>query len=160
MAEDKETLVYYLGYPGVENTHVTLVKGNHYTSPTKENGEPDIGGAIRVKNIDLQEFLQKNEYQPRGQHKPRNAYTTDPTLAALAKKKGVALEAPAVMTTTDALNMVDDATLESILAARRAGGTPETEAGGRGKSNRKKSEKEADATPTANQTTPEGESKT
>jgi len=90
MANEKndEVMVYYLGYPGVNNVVVTLVGNQPYGSPVKADGKPDIGAPISVRRGDLATFMKKNQYYDATKKELRVAYTTDPQMAALVKSGG------------------------------------------------------------------------
>lgn len=86
-SKNKMVVVYYLGYPGVDNVVVTVIGTEPYGSPMKD-GKPDIGGIVQVRQGDLKLFMAKNQYFDKDTNELRTAYTTDPKLAALVKTSG------------------------------------------------------------------------
>jgi hypothetical protein len=126
---DKENiLLYFLGYPGVENPVVTNVKGQVYVSPTKEDGSPDIGGTILVDRHDVKEFLKKNTYSPQGDVTDRCAYTPDSSIGSVAARTGKTVNAPSQLTAAEVLRMLDKDTLrEALLQKEEADAVVEAE---------------------------------
>jgi hypothetical protein len=122
--KDDPIPVYFLGYPGVDRQVITLVKDTPYGSPIKEDGSPDIGGMILVRNGDVAELINKNRFAVNGD--PRVAYTLDATLAALVKDGGKAGEAKSAPTADEILSMLTPEQLEERIRQLREGQKPPT----------------------------------